>query len=48
MFASLLLLALTPSSAEVVVRLELDHQPFLEDFGAANGRVRLLAVLSPT
>ena len=46
-FASLWLLALTPS-ADVVQPLELDHQPFLEDFAAANGRVRLVAVLSPT
>ncbi len=48
MFASLLLLALAPAPTDGVHRLELDHQPFVEDFRAADGRVRLVAVLSPT
>ena len=48
MFVSLLLLALAPAPTDQVQRLELDHQPFLDDFRAADGRVRLVAVLSPT
>lgn len=31
-----------------VQRLELDHQPFVDEFNAAEGRVRLVAMLSPT
>ena len=40
---SLATLVSTPAA-----RLELDHQPFVENFRAADGRVRLVAVLSPT
>jgi len=43
--ASLLLLGLAPSP---VARLDVAHQPFLDDFRAAEGRVRFIAVLSPT
>jgi hypothetical protein len=42
---SLSLVALTATPA---ARLGLDHQPFLEDFRAAEGRARLVTVLSPT
>jgi len=38
-----LLMAMTPAS-----RLDVDHEPFLEDFRAADGRVRLVTLLSPT
>jgi hypothetical protein len=48
MFVSLLLLALAPAPTDQAHKLELDHQPFLDDFRAAEGRVRLVTVLSPT
>jgi hypothetical protein len=41
----LLLLGLAPSP---VTRLDVAHQPFLDDFRAAEGSVRFIAVLSPT
>ena len=42
---SLLLLGLAPSP---IARLDLEHQPFLDNFRAADGRVRFVTVLSPT
>jgi hypothetical protein len=47
-FVSLLFLALAQTPTGQVQRLELDHQPFLDEFKAADGRARLVVVLSPT
>ena len=41
------LLAVTTAPVNVA-RLELDHEPFLADFRAADGRVRFVTLLSPT
>jgi hypothetical protein len=46
--ASLLFLALAQTPTGQVQRLDLDHQPFVDAFKAADGSVRLVVVLSPT
>ena len=42
---ALVLFAVAPQSVQ---RLEVDHQRFIEDFRASDGRVRLVTILSPT
>ena len=47
MFRAGLMLLVTLAQARVT-RLDVEHQPFLEDFRASDGRVRLVTLLSPT
>lgn len=48
MMSLLVSLVFTGLAATTAERLDDAHQPFVDDFGAAEGRVRLVAVLSPT
>ena len=39
---------LAGAQSDEVERLDAEHQRFVEDFGASEGRARLVTILSPT
>ncbi len=41
-------LSLSAAAPAQVERLDSEHQPLVRDFRASQGRVRLVAILSPT